>query len=67
MEEIMKAFKKGAVYIFCDKCETTTLHMPIKQRKSRMIATIDDKIVALNLRFRCKRCGKIVQFKEKRI
>jgi len=60
---ILEQFQKGSCYIYCGKCEKTTLHDPLKIPK--VVAKIDGKVVAFNIKYRCKECGNIVTFQRK--
>jgi len=64
---LLDEFEKGTCYIYCAKCEKTTLHEPIKIRKDRYKIKLDGKVVAFMLKFRCKECGMIIAFKRKNI
>lgn len=62
---LLEHFKKGSCYIYCGKCQKTTLHKPSKTE--RMKATINNKVVAVKVTFYCSECGNIVKFQEKKI
>jgi len=62
---LLDQFKKGSCYVYCGRCQKTTVHKPVKT--DRMKATIANKVVAVKVTFSCSECGNRVTFQEKKI
>ena len=61
---LMELFKQGYVYIWCPKCETTTLHEPIKVKVNKRKDVLMDRY---EKRYKCTRCNNVQKFKVKKV